>query len=302
MVGVLSGDQGDESLHMQGRVNDYGNFRFEKELDACPWDIVGSEYCRCTTYFFEACSAGYGEPSMEFNMVEARGCGDLHCRCVGENREKYPLPPRVDSHETFGPIATMDDIKQTPEEKMFAEPEHFREECGYHYRNGFNAEWTATEQHIQGVSKPLGINNVIPVLEAFEPDTAKLENIITCVFEASGKMAFSEFAAIKGVREWLGVPGEINDGRALGGLIEVVLQSILADYTVEAFNKEEVVLDINLHSFERGLPLMTLAYLALWNGMVKTMVSSQWFVWRETEGIDQKTLRLKIGKRIDKYC
>jgi hypothetical protein len=46
MVGVLAGDQGDEANLMAGRVNDYGTYRFEKELDTCPWDIVGSEFCR----------------------------------------------------------------------------------------------------------------------------------------------------------------------------------------------------------------------------------------------------------------
>jgi hypothetical protein len=119
MVGVLAGDQGDEAMLMAGRVNDYGSCRFEKELDTCPWDIVGSEFCRCTTAYFEALSTTFGEPGMEFNMVEAKGCGDLHCRVIGENREKYPMPPRKDIHETFGPIATADQIKFTPEDNCY---------------------------------------------------------------------------------------------------------------------------------------------------------------------------------------
>lgn len=302
MIGALLGDQGDESLHMAGRVNDFGTYRFEKELDTCPWDIVGSEYCRCTTYFFEACSAEFGQPTMEFHMPEARGCGDLHCRIVAENREKYPMPPKTASHETFGPVATADQIKYTPEEKMYKEPQHFRPECGFKYRNGFCGEFSAAEQHIQGVSKPLGSSNVIPVLEQLEPDRAKIENVTKCVFEAAGKMAFAEFAAIKGIRDWLGVPAPVNDGRVLGGLIEVVLQSILCEYTVVAFNEDAVVLDVNLHSFERGYPLMTFAYLAMWNGMAKTLISAQWFLWRETQDVDPGILRIRIAKKIDKYC
>ena len=58
-------------------------------------------------------------------------------------------------------------------------------------------------------------------------------------------MAFSEFAAIKGIRDWLGVPGDLNDGRVLGGLIEVVLQAMLVRYTVPAFDEKEVIIDIN---------------------------------------------------------
>lgn len=301
MVGVLFGDSGDECLLMTGRVNDYGSYRFEKELDACPWDIVGSEYCRCTTYFFQACGEPFGEPSMEYNMVEAKGCGDLHCRCVGENREKYPMPAK-DVHKTFGPIATTDLIKFTPEEQCLKEPEHFREECGYVYRNGLNAEWTAAEQYEARANMPLGSNNVIAVLEAHEPNSKHIQNVVKCVFEAAGKMAFSEPAAIKGVRDWLAVPNGIDDGRVLGGLIEVILQATTVDYEVVAFNSGEVVLDINLASFERDMPLLTQAYLAMWNGMAKTLVSAQWAVWREVADAPETTIQIKIAKRVDKYC
>lgn len=48
-VGALVGDAGDEALLMCGRVNDFGTYRAEKELDVCDWDIVESELCRATT-------------------------------------------------------------------------------------------------------------------------------------------------------------------------------------------------------------------------------------------------------------
>ncbi len=302
MCGVLSGDQGDELLWMAGRVNDYGTYRFEKELDSCPWDIVGSEYCRCTTYFFQACSEAYGEPTMEFNMVEAKGCGDLHCRVIGENREKYPMPKKEENFETFGPIATVDQIKFTPEEKMFKRPQQLRPECDFKYRNGLCAEYTAAEGYEFAAPMPLGSDNIIPVLEAMEPDKVKTENVTNCVFEAAGKMAFSEFAAIKGIRDWLGVPGEVNDCRVMGGLIEVVLQAILCEYTVKAFDDKEVVLDVDLQGLERNFPLLTTAYISMWNGMCKTLISSRWFLWRETDEVPENIIRLKIGNKIDKYC
>jgi hypothetical protein len=239
---------------------------------------------------------------MEFNMVEAKGCGDLHCRVIGENREKYPMPPRKESYETFGPIATADQIKFTPEAKCLKEPQHFRPECGGKYRNGFCAEWTAAEMYSQSVGYPLGSADVIAVLNAKEPDKEKVENVTKCVFEAAGKMAFSEFAAIKGVRDWLGVPGDLNDGRVLGGLIEVVLQATLIGYTIQAFDEKEVVLDIDLNGLERGRPLLMTAYLSMWYGMTKTLIGAQWSLWRETEGVPESTLRIKIAKKIDKWC
>jgi len=309
MIGALAGDQGDESLLMAGRVNDYGTYRFEKELDTCPWDIVGSELCRCTVVYFEALSNTFGEPYMEYNMVEAKGCGDLHCRIVGENRERYPMPPRKESHESFGPIATADQIKFTPEDKCYKEPQHFRPECNGKYRNGFNAEWTAAEQYSQSVmTQHLGSNDILAVLDVKDLDLDKeqIRHVTKCVFEAAGKMAFSEFAAIKGIRDWLGVPGDVNDGRVLGALIEVVLQAILIDYTIEAFDEKDVILDIDRKGIERGfgcdMSLMTTAYLAMWYGMSKTLIGAQWSLWRETEGIPEDILRIKIAKKIDKYC
>jgi hypothetical protein len=307
MVGALAGDSGDEANLMAGRVVDYGTYRFEKELDTCPWDIVGSEFCRTTVSYFEALSNTFGEPTMEFNMVEARGCGDRHCRIVAENRGKYPMPPRTELYETFGPVATADQVKVTPEELCYDEVQHFRPEGGGMYRSGFCAEWTAAEQYQQSMAATLGCNDVVAVLDVYEPDKAKVEHVTKCLFETAGKMAFSEFAAVKGIRDWLGVPGDLNDGRVLGGLIEVELQAMTVDYTVAAFDEKEVVIDINKEVLERSglgydMALISTAYVSLWYGMAKTLIGAEWSLWRETEGVPETTLRVKIAKKIDKWC
>ena len=52
--GAMIGDAGDECLMMCGRVNDFGSYRAEKELDVCYWDIIGSELCRSTTQSLQA--------------------------------------------------------------------------------------------------------------------------------------------------------------------------------------------------------------------------------------------------------
>lgn len=307
MIGALAGDEGDEANLMAGRVVDYGTYRFEKELDTCPWDIVGSEFCRTTVAYFGALSNTFGEPHMEFNMVEAKGCGDLHCRIVAENRERYPMPPKTEIYETFGPVATADQIKFTPEDQCYKEPQFYRPESGGVYRSGFCAEWTAAEQYQVTVAQSLGSNDIVSVLVAMEPDQEKVAHVTRCVFEAAGKMAFSEFAAIKGIRDWLGVPGDLNDGRVLGGLIEVVLQAMTVSYTVAAFDEKEVILDIKKEELERGglgydMSLLTTAYVSMWYGMAKTLIGTQWSLWREMEGVPEGTLRIKIAKKIDKYC
>lgn len=299
---VLNADVGDEQLLMCGRVNDYGTNRTEKELDTCPWDIVGSEYCRCTTCFSQAMGDGYGGMPLEFNMVEARGCGDMHCRIVSENRDKYPMPEKKEPHHNFGPIATEDLIKYTPEDKLITEPEFFRPECDYLYKSGTNMQKTGAELFRVTANLALGTINVVPVLYSVDPELKTSTNVIKCIFETAGKMTFSEFAAIKGVRDWLGVPGDVNDGRVLGGFIEVILQSTLVPYSIVSFTGEEVILDINRLGLERQMPPLTLAYFSMWNGMAKTLISAEWAAWQVTEDVPEDILRLKIAKKTDKYC
>ena len=85
-LGAIFGDSGDEYENMAGRVIQFTRDRVEKELDTCPWDIVGAELCNMTTAMFTAnfdiCSVD-GENEVALNMCEARGCGDRHCREIG---------------------------------------------------------------------------------------------------------------------------------------------------------------------------------------------------------------------------
>ncbi|MDR0401200.1 MAG: hypothetical protein LBH51_09715 [Treponema sp.] len=311
----LSSDSGDEALLMYGRVNDFGTNRIEKELDYCPFEIQGSEVCRVSAYITEGNGAGFadarGGPKMEYNMMEARGCGDLHCRFVIENREKYPLPgakPK-ESWEVFGPIATEDHIKVTPEEKMLKEPQHFREECDYTYTNGLYSQRTAAEMY-RDTGMPsflLGINYVVPVLDQMlangEVTLEQLNNIIEGLCSAAGKMMFADFFAKKGLRDWLGAPPEVNDGRLLGAYIELLLQMWLGEYSIVAFNKDEVIYDIQKFGGEQHKsPHVVKGYVALWYGMAKTLIGNQWAAWRETEGVPEHVVRIKIAKKIDKFC
>jgi hypothetical protein len=300
-------DAGDERLMMIGRVNDFGTYRVEKELDTCPWDILGSEICRISP----AITEGGGDVTFpgdkfEYIMPEARGCGDLHCRFMFENRVKYPLPPRKTDWAYFEDWVTKDQIKFTPEEEMLEEPQFFREECDFKYRSGVDKTFTAAEVYNGGANFPLGSTYCTETLKDMiakgDVTEAQVNNIIECVFEGAGKMAYGEFYAKKGLCDWLGVPGDVKDGRILGGLIEVTLQVNLVPYKVLAFNKEESLYDINLAGLERRIPMLTPAYLAMWYGMSKTLVSPLWSCWRETEGVPQETLRLKIAKKIDKYA
>lgn len=312
----LQGDNGDESLWMCGRVTDFGTHRIEKELDTCPWDIMGSEICRTSTWAgMESIGNQYqkmhGGPKMRISMYEAKGCGDLHCRIVGESYEKYPIPERDTSPdrcwENFGPIATADQIKFTPEEKCIKDCQIYRAECDFKYRNGTCDEYAANDA-MRGFeatsSSPLGCDYTSWVfndmLAKGEVTKEELDYLFENVFEACGKMMFLDPWAIKGVRDWMGVPAEINDGRVMGSYIEIYLQGRKAAYDIIAFNKDEVIYDIDTARFEGGYPLMKSAYIPMWYGMTKTLVNCQWALWEETEDVPEGKFRIKIAKKIDK--
>ena len=162
--------------------------------------------------------------------------GDMHCRIVAENREKYPMPEHK-MWESMGPIATADMIKYTPEEDMVSDPQYLREECDYKFCNGTCAEYDAA-----GWFRPNGsaggaayfwplFDSLIKSGRITEED---LDRAVHCVMEAAGKAQFGGFYAIDGVRSWLGVPPEIKDGRVMGGFLEVYLACQGVPVEVEA--------------------------------------------------------------------
>ncbi len=308
-VGALNGDAGDDALLMCGRVNDFGTYRAEKELDVCPWDIIGSELCRATTQSLQGVADGealylQSGPKIEYHMVEAKGCGDLHCRIVAESREKFPMPPH-EQWECFGPVATADQIKFTPEEECLTESMMFRQECDYKFVNGTCWERDYSSAYPM-IAQSNGATYILPTIDDHIADGTLNENlvdhVIKCVCETAGKAAFGEFYAKKGLCDWLGVPKNIDDGRIMGGHIEMFLQSMRIDYTVEAFCKEEVVYIIDRAGLANRMQKWVDALVAFWYGATKTLVNAQWSLWEDAAGVSEDKLRIKIAKKIDKFC
>ena len=91
----------------------------------------------------------------------------------------------------------------------------------------------------------------------------------------------------------------MEDGRVLGGYIEMLLQMLQVPYEIKAFNEEEVIYDIDYKKFERMTQYLVPAYLALFYGMCRTLVNAEWFCWQETEGIPEDTIRIKIARKKD---
>lgn len=311
-VGGLIGDAGDEDLLMCGRVNDFGTYRAEKELDICYWDIVGTELCRATTQSLQACADCAATlrpegPRIEYHMVEAKGAGDCHCRIVAECRKKFPMPEH-EQWECFGPVATEDQIKFTNEEDMVSESMMFREDCDYLFSNGTNMEKDWRSAYPMVVMSN-AMSYIVPTLEDYIRE-GKLTNeqvdyALHCVCEAAGKAAFIDDFAKEGLRVWLGTPHSVgpNDGRLMGGYLEMFLQSMHCEYEVEAFNQEEVVYVINPQALcmcTPGSSKPITAYLWFWYGMTKSLVSAEWSLWEENS--PEGKLRIKIAKKVDKFC
>ncbi|MFZ7121388.1 MAG: hypothetical protein ACOWWH_10605 [Eubacteriaceae bacterium] len=308
-VGAQVGDFGDECLLMCGRVNDFGTYRVEKELDTCPWDILGSEMGRATTQSLLGSADGLATwlpsgPKLDYHMVEAKCCGDLHCRVVAESRDKFPMPPH-EQWECYGPIATDDQIKFTPEEDCMKEPMVFQEDCNYKYVNGTCMESDSKSLYPMTYQSN-GTCYITPTINDLindgTVDEKFADHVIKCVCEAAGKAAFGEFYSKEGLRSWLGVPRDIDDGRVMGAHIEMYLQSMIADYTVEAFNADEVIYVIDRTNLSFAGPRYIDALISTWYGMTKTLVNAQWALWEEAGETSEDQLRIKIAKKVDKLC
>lgn len=307
-LGALAADAGDETNLMCGRVNDFGTYRVEKELDVCNWGICGSELCRSTTSGLNAMCTSIADcnpegPKMEFNMVEAIGMGNLHCRVVAESREKWPMPEKK-RWDMLGPVATGDRIKHTPEEECLKEPHVFRGDSNYTYASGINNELDES-MIASGVNLPVSVFNFYPAIalgvEKGIFTMEEFDRVQKCVCEAAGKAAFGEQFAREGLRSYLGFPREIGeDGRLLGAYIEFYLFSRNVTFDIEAFNKEEVIYVIDRDELDAGQPQYNDALISYWYGMSKTLISAQWALWEEDSPKDK--LRIKIAKKIDQFC
>lgn len=310
-VGGLIGDRGDDELLMCGRVNDFGTYRAEKELDVCYWDLVGTELCRSTTQSLQACADCAARlrpngPRLEYHMVEAKGAGDRHCRIVAESREKYPMPEH-EQWECFGPVGSEDQIKFTREEDTVSESMMFREECNFTFSNGTNCEedWHSAYPMVTMSS---ACSYLLPTFDDLIREgkltAEQVDHAIHCVCEAAGKATFTDQFAKDGLRQWMGVPYSVgpDDGRLMGGYLEMILQCYHADYEIEAFNKEECiyVFDPTNITVRGSMPRFIDAYIWFWYGTVKSMVNAQWSLWEENS--PEGKVRVRIAKKVDKFC
>ena len=305
-IGAIWGDYGDEAEDMAGRVIQFTETRVEKELDTCPWDIVGSEMCNMTTGMFTAnfdIAAG-GEHGaitndVQLNMCEARGCGNPHCRVVAERLDRYGLEPQgwLDHRG-----AAHDPVHDTPPERRVKHGQGLR---SGQYTNAFGEEnslewqynWVAQMGWVWSISFPL-----IAIRDMADDDD-EFERILKIVFATAGKNSFIDPFAREGLRNWLEIPRDIddNDPRVMGAYIGAMLGCQLVPFEWEAFDGEGVEIRVEQDTFTGRFEMapldeITLGYEAQWNGACHTLVSPEWSVWIDE---DEDDFIINVGRKID---
>ena len=306
-LGGLIGEYGDEYNNMAGRVVQFTRDRVEKELDTCPWDIVGSEMCNMTTAMFTAnfdlnAASGTIDNEICLNMCEARGCGDMHCRVVAERKDVFNLETQGHLDHMQQPVMP---VHPTPRERMVREGQVLR---NGKYTNVFGEEktlewcyrWVMENGWLWSVTFPLtAIRDMTDTEEEFV-------RILKIVFSTAGKNAFIDPFVVEGMRSWLGVPREIgwNDGRLLGGYIKAMLDIQLVPNEVVQFDEEATKIQVTQEDFNGRFPMapmeeLTIGYEALWHNMAKTMVSPEWSCW--IEGQDEEMMTIVVAKKVDKH-
>lgn len=302
-LGAIWGDSGDEYEDMAGRVIQFTRNRVEKELDTCPWDIVGSEMCNMTTGMFTAnfdLTAVGQQNEVCLNMCEARGCGDRHCRVVAERRDVTGLDKQDWLHHREQPQFP---VHNTPEERTVKEGQILR---NGKYTNAFGEEksfdwaynWVMAMGWVWSIQFPL-----VAMGDMCEDDE-EFERLLKIVFSIAGKNEFIDFSSYEGLRDFLGVPHDIDkvDSRIMGSYIKTLMDCQLVPCEFTAFEKDETRIHCDCDDFVgryemAPLDELVVGYEAQWNGAVKTLLSPEFSVW--FEGVDTEDMEIVIGKKID---
>ena len=303
-LGGITGDSGDEWENMAGRVVQFTRNRVEKELDTCPWDIVGSELCNMTTSMFTAnfdlASSKGTENEVALNMCQARGCGNKHCRVVAERRDVYNLPKQGWLDHMQQPV---DPIHDTPRERMVKEGQCLR---NGQYTQNFGEEtslekayhWVAQMGWVWSIQFPM------MAIKDMAPDEDEFLRVFRIVFATAGKNQFIDPFAKEGLRSYLGVPHEMdeNDGRILGGYIRYMLDVQQVPYEMVRWTKDETWIKVKSEDFTARYEMAPLdelvdAYEAQWNGAAKTLVSPEWSCVIEDR--DEEDMLIKVIRKED---
>ena len=282
-LGSMFADYGDSIMTMTGHIRHATNDLMEKEIHHCPLDIIGPDACDLSIAGGAVYCAAVSHCGMNFYLAERRGRGDAYCLAHNESVKKYGEHTNAGGYdwERFGPPAAK---SRKPEEGN----EHI-DQCDFfrtgEYVSPLGAVITAGTMYRSGMADALGysghaVQGMRVLVGEDEQRWQFTNNAMEVVFEAAGKNYFGDRVGNKAIRDWMAVPADVNDGRVLGSFISMVMQSLSIDCKITEFDEERTVLDCDKVALEGSgqYPEFDRSWYAYFNGMAKTLVSSEWSV------------------------
>lgn len=293
-------DWGDEMMLMPGKVRYATTDHVEKEVHGCNLAIAGPDACDlsegggqwfCKGLYSQGDGAGYEDDNLY--LVQRIGCGDGVCRVVWENAKKFGEHrnhnAEMNGHdwEEWGPPASGYEEGHAPikDEVEYLTTGYFTAALGQEFTAGemfqMMANWA-----LPYTNQPIEAMRIRGDGEISESDWY----IYKVMLDTAGKMQFGEEVTKKAIREWMGVPSDIDDGRVMGAYISMLWQARAMEWTFAKFEEDEVIIDCDSsHLFMYGMyPEILDIYEALFNGMVKTLVSPAWVVEADREYLEEE--------------
>lgn len=272
-------------------------------------DIVGPDACDLSEgggqWFckglYGPCGIGYEK----YNgyLVQRKGCGDPVCRVVWENAEKFGGHTNhcesCEGHdwEEWGPPNV--GYEADHRRPLKTEPEFL--DSGV-FTAALGQEFTAGEMYQMNSSWPMAYSyHVLEGLRRRNGGTVSDADlyVLRTMLDATGKIQFAEAVTRKAIREWMNVPADVDDGRVMGGYISILWQSKALEWKFAKFEEDEVVIDCDAtRLFMYGMyPEYMKLYEALFNGMVKTLVNTQWVVKADYDFLEEENMARFIIKK-----
>ncbi|MBO7701440.1 MAG: hypothetical protein J6S36_00850 [Eggerthellaceae bacterium] len=282
-LGSMFADYGDSIMTMTGHIRHATNDLMEKEIHHCPLDIIGPDACDLSIAGGAVYCAAVSHCGMNFYLSERRGRGDAYCLAHNESVKKYGPHQNADGYdwERFGPPTAASRDPKDGHEHIDA--------CDFfrtgEYVSPLGAVITDGTMYSSGMADALGYSGhaVQGMRVLIGEDQQKWQfanNAMEVIYEAAGKNYFGDRVGSKAVRDWMGVPSDVKDGRVLGSFISMILQALSIDSKIVEFEEERTVIDASKAGLEASgqYPEFDRSWYAYFNGMAKTLVSSEWSV------------------------
>ena len=299
-LSAIFADYGDSIMTMPGHIWYATNDYMEKEIHACPLDIIGPDACDLSNAGGQSICRAVAHCGTNHYLAERRGNGDPYCLAHIESVKKYGAHQNPDDYdwEQYGPPAAK---SRDPKD---GQPH--KENCDFfdsgEYVSPLGAVLTAGRMYRDSTPDALGYSGhafegMRILLGQDEAKWAMAWNVLDVMYDTAGKHLFGNATAIKEVRDWMMVPASVNDGRVLGSFMSMIFQSRSVPCRFTEFSPEKTVLECDKMSLE-GMgryPEFDRTYVAYFNGMAKTLVSTEWVV-TQGESADPSKVVFEVKK------